>query len=81
MWFWVSLRVKRFDCVEVAPTVNSLLTSGVVVPMAKTSVTVVGTTAVPRSVQPAAESTVDQLRLPEPSIFKKVLADWEEGQV
>ena len=66
---------------EVAPTVRIERTSGVVVPTAKISVTVVGATKVPKSVQPDAPEEQDaQVSPPEPSFCKHVLADCDEGQ-
>src|SRR3989344_3325092 len=82
VWFVWSFKVKRFAVVEVAPTVTTYLESGVVVPIERLSVWVVRWTRVPESVKPGLPPEhAAQVRSPAPSLFKQVLADWEEGQV
>ena len=76
------LKVKRFDWVVVAPIVTIDLTSAEVVPIPTLSFCAVSLTRVPSSVQPPPEEEGEaQLRLPDPSVCRKVDADWEDGQV
>ena len=74
-------RFKRLDWVVVAATVSTALTSAEVVATATLSFCAVSLTRVPSSVQPPPAVGVAHERLPDPSVCRKVDADWEEGQV
>lgn len=75
-------KARIFPVLEVAEMVKMALGSAVVVPTATRSVRVVVRIRVPVSVQPPAEEGVAfHERVPEPSVWRKPFAVWEEGQV
>jgi len=74
-------RARAVDWVEVAWMVRSEATLAEVVPTATLSPMVVCWTKVPVSVQPPALLAKAHERLPDPSVCRKVDADWEDGQV
>ncbi len=67
--------------VEVAAIVTTERTSGVVVPTARLSERVVSRTTVPSSVQPAPDPVDAHERFPLPSVWRKLPAETDEGQV